>query len=409
MLRVLLVEDTEQKSEFIKTVIKQHTDADDYSIDVADDFITAKKCLLDVQYDIAIVDVQIPMRKGEGLDSIGGVKLIREIDGNIRIKRPRYIVGMSEFEQSISEVTADFSERVFGLIHYSRDSLVWKSQLAYTLKHARRSIASLRAETAPGAIVQTAILVVCALATPELEAVLKLPLNWVESVDEANCIVTYEAKISSPSGEHNIIAAAALEAGMAATAALCGKLIHVYRPQFICMTGIAGGMKAETNFGDVVFADFVWDYTNGKFAKEKGRIVFLPEPKVIDADALVKSQFLRLSQNSVLLKEIQTNWTGIEVKTDLKLVFGPMFCGTSVVAHENVTKDLRGMNRKLKGIDMESYSVFAAAKYAGKPEPIPIVIKGISDHADAKKGDAWHGYAAYTSATLLYEWAKRFL
>ena len=175
------------------------------------------------------------------------------------------------------------------------------------------------------------------------------------------------------------------------------------------MTGIAGGLKADTNFGDIVVADVVWDYTSGKFLEGEGADAFHAEPRIIDLDALAKSQLVRTSNVPGLVAKIAESWRGPKPDAPLKVAFGPMFCGSAVIASERYISLLRSMNRKIRAIDMESYGVSCAAKYSARPEPIALIVKSISDHADAAKNDDWHGYAAYTSAQFLLEWAKRFL
>jgi nucleoside phosphorylase len=64
-------------------------------------------------------------------------------------------------------------------------------------------------------------------------------------------------------------------------------------------------------------------------------------------------------------------------------------------------KSVREQHRKVIGIDMEAYAIFAAANDARKPQPSPIVLKSVADYADEGKRDDYHAFAAYTSSRAL--------
>jgi nucleoside phosphorylase len=105
---------------------------------------------------------------------------------------------------------------------------------------------------------------------------------------------------------------------------------------------------------------------------------------------------------------IKAKWKGVEIPGELKPHLGPLFTGALVVSNQAKVDELTFTHRKLKGIDMEAYAVFCAAKYADSPQPIAIAIKSISDCADEEKNDLWRRYAAYTSAAVLIEWIGRY-
>ena len=252
--------------------------------------------------------------------------------------------------------------------------------------------------------------VVCALES-ELEAVRALPCDW-QIVDRGDdCHTVWRGRLDTHSESHTIVATHALEPGMAAAAALCSKIISEFHPDYLAMTGIAGGIRGQTNLGDVVAADVVWDYTSGKIVQKGKNQIFLPEPRTIDLSAIVKGQLSRLVGTKDFLSGIKEKFREFATPPDhdLKVVFGPMFTGTSVIANAKFVEGLNDMHRKIKGIDMEAYSVACAAKYAGDRSPTVIILKSVSDFADPDKNDDFHKYASFTSARVLYEWAIRFL
>lgn len=403
-INILCVEDSPAKARVVEDVLTQIVGIGTGNIDYAQDLVSAKRLLAQKAYDLAIVDIQFPTRFGSAPERLAGIRLLEEIDSNRTLNRPSYIIGLTEFDDCIESANEFFNSRTFDVVRYSIESSDWRNQLTYLVRHVQRAV-----DLAETSTKNIALAIVCALRSPELSAVLSLPIEWKRCENTSDCIEVYEGTIESSSGLHTVICASAMEPGMAASASLCTMLVERYRPRILAMTGIAGGIEGESNFGDIVVADVVWDYTSGKYIEEDDKkIRFLAEPRTIDADALIKSQMLRTATSEVL-KEIKARYSKKRPDVDLKAHFGPMFCGNAVVATKDMVRSLSDMNRKIRAIDMESYSVFCSAKYSARPEPLVIVAKSISDHANAAKNDDWHEYASYTSASLLCEWAKRFL
>ena len=77
------------------------------------------------------------------------------------------------------------------------------------------------------------------------------------------------------------------------------------------------------------------------------------------------------------------------------------------MASSETAKFVESQNRKVLGIEMEAYGVFCAAKEVSKPRPEVFVLKSIVDFANAEKVDAYHGYAAFTSARVLRIFVER--
>ena len=61
------------------------------------------------------------------------------------------------------------------------------------------------------------------------------------------------------------------------------------------------------------------------------------------------------------------------------------------------------------GIDMEAYSIFAAAAESILPPPKALVLKSVVDFADPDKNDEFRDYASFTSVRALQEFASRYI
>ena len=407
-LKVLLVEDTLEKINVLKECISGCLAAAQIRFDICveEDVVGARRMLRSDRYDLVVMDIQLPLRKGQIPERYAGASFVGEVHRSDLYIIPGCCVGFTEFEDGEAWIRESSGDHLFDIVAYSRSSDVWRGRLSGLMgtvvkRYQDRYVKPKNA---------VSLAVVCALES-ELEAVRALPCDW-QIVDRGDdCHTVWRGRLDTHSESHTIVATHALEPGMAAAAALCSKIISEFHPDYLAMTGIAGGIRGQTNLGDVVAADVVWDYTSGKIVQKGKNQIFLPEPRTIDLSAIVKGQLSRLVGTKDFLSGIKEKFREFATPPDhdLKVVFGPMFTGTSVIANAKFVEGLNDMHRKIKGIDMEAYSVACAAKYAGDRSPTVIILKSVSDFADPDKNDDFHKYASFTSARVLYEWAIRFL
>lgn len=194
-----------------------------------------------------------------------------------------------------------------------------------------------------------------------------------------------------------VVAAQQEEMGMTAAATLSMKLIERYRPMYLIMPGIAAGTGEEKPedqlYGDVVLADAVWNYSNGKFVSPEeadirfGEVGFLPRPTFVNIDEKLFPYF----QKAVETDEHQCH-----------VHVGHMASGSTVVANRLILeKQIHSQYKETKALEMESYGVAYAALHCTEPRPYPIIAKSICDFADARKSDQYQKFAAYTSCEFL--------
>ena len=189
--------------------------------------------------------------------------------------------------------------------------------------------------------------------------------------------------------------------GMSSASTLTTKMIAHFKPKFTIMVGIAAGIGGGKNYGDIIIPSEIWNYSGGKYVSndENNLLAFIPDPKNIQLDPKLREQF---SQDfSHILFEIKKNWDNHPLY-DLKIISGPLACGSAVVANTDIVKTLiTNHSRKTVGLDMESYGVFYATLNSYGEKVLPICIKSICDFADAGKSDDHQKYAAYTSAMFM--------
>ena len=102
----------------------------------------------------------------------------------------------------------------------------------------------------------------------EHEAVYRM-YDWESRFYEGDDQEYLEAEMPKDGHTVKVVAAQQDEMGMTSAAALSMKLIQRFRPVYLIMPGIAAGAGEEHPedqiYGDVVLADAVWNYSNGKF------------------------------------------------------------------------------------------------------------------------------------------------
>ena len=228
----------------------------------------------------------------------------------------------------------------------------------------------------------------------ESSAVMRM-YDWEEVTFEGDAQVYYRANVTKNSLP--VYAARQDEMGMTASATLTMKLIEHFRPKYVIMPGIAAGTLEESGdkqmFGDVVLANMVWNYSNGKYVPKDiasivfGEVGFLPRPTSIAVDPSLIPYFEKAVTSP-------NNETHVHI--------GAMASGSAVVANKAILdKQIRGQFDETKGLEMEGYGVAYAAAHATEPRPKAIIAKSVCDFADSRKSDKYQKFAAYTSCEFV--------
>jgi nucleoside phosphorylase len=402
-MKVLLVEDDSEKLRLVATVIHKIS-AGGIEIETAHNAAQAKKALSTTQYDVMILDVSLPAAADALASPKGGLDLLRAVVRTDRYLKPREIIGLTAYANLLDEVGHSFSNQLWTLVHFDRSSEEWSSQMTQKIRYL---MGAAQSGSVPEYNAELCILT--ALYDPELKAVLRLPWSWKELEFPNDATQYWEGHYQRNGETHRVVASCATKMGMPNAATLAMKMIHSFRPKYLSMVGIAAGVRGTCSLGDVIAADPCWDWGSGKFKDVDGAAVFEAAPEQLGLDSFVKSKLKGMSQDSSRLEEVRSRWPGDGVNTVLRLHVGPLASGAAVLSDQEHTGLIKQQHRKLMGIDMEAYSIFAAAVDASRPQPTPFVIKGVVDFADKHKGDSYQAYASYASASVLQLFVENYL
>ncbi|MFF7166434.1 5'-methylthioadenosine/S-adenosylhomocysteine nucleosidase [Streptomyces sp. NPDC008086] len=161
------------------------------------------------------------------------------------------------------------------------------------------------------------------------------------------------------------VAIAELGMGAERAAALTTQLINWLHPEAVFFIGVAGSLKDDVGIGDVVVGTQVYEIHGGKQTPEG----FLVRPK-----ALPGSHALEQAARSAV-----RDMPGVRAH------FMPIATGDVVLAdaESEIAAFLRRSYNDAGAIEMEGSGALRAAHLNGQLDA--LVIRGISDHADAGK------------------------
>lgn len=398
-MKVLLVEDNATKLREVYRVIEEAGDRKDLHIDTADSFITALRMLEENVYGLLILDLVIPIRKGELPDDRGGVRILEEILSDGKCNKPAHVVCLTAYKEPAAAAGKTLS--IAHVVIYDETIASWMSILKQTVKYVikRGESESVRENEH-----LCDLLVITSSPHVELNAVLSLPSKLAPEYNRKDELHYYIGNWQrSTTTVMDVVACAAPTMGMTAACATAFKAISTWRPRFIAMCGIAAGTSKDCTYGDILVAQSAFDYGSGKIVEgEHGARSFIPSPQQLDIDAGLHSLLQQWEREQKRMDAIIESWTG-ERHAKPRLKTGVFASGAAVVQSAGLVHEILSGSRKVVGLEMEAYGVFQAAYLSQIPKPRVLIAKSISDFADQGKSDDWQKFAAFTSARFVYE------
>lgn len=399
MMKILVVHDrisvAEKISESCSKICK-------CSVEFAEDARTARQKLQNCHYDLLILDLTIPHRKGQTIDYAQASNLISDIYSDEEYP-PADIIGVTNDEKAYKAIyNGDLKDNKILKVVFEKDGDDWLSSITQTISYLQRTAESrIRARSAHYEI---DVLLISAMDEEFI------PLNeTLELTDEKGLSHVYNFIFNdSLNTVRRGIAASVGKQGQEASASFSQSLISRYRPKLVVMVGICGGVKERVDLGDAVVFESVVNWDAGKYREASGApdgkqppawLYARPEPVSMDGSKV--HDFVRtLTRDWTDEKEkiVKFAASGSQGKSkDFKLHLKTAASGSSVVAAEEIVQRIRGLNDNVHAVDMESYGLYLAASRTLVAKPNFVCVKGVSDFCDAKKADDYHVAAAWAS------------
>lgn len=404
-MKVLILDDENSKAMKVKELLEKKCSMSSTCVDIVPSISDAVGKMVTTHYDLLITDMRIPSTYGSLVMEDGGVKVIQIIQNDSRILAPRNITVLTAHEELQEKYKEDVKRKSFDIIVFNDSSEEWKEKISDKIAYLQR------VETSPGPQRKYLYDIAILTSVPREQRAVRELGNWKRVSIEGDSTIYYESEWQNEGSTVSIVATTLPQMGMVAAATVSMKLITNFAPRYIIMPGIAGGVKSEYEFGDVIVPSEVKDYCSGKYttpnnqkeseeAKKNPLKFFVPTASSIptDQDVLNKA----LDNYDVELQRIYKSWPGHDKYKVPNIRSGYMASGDSVVQNNEVVKMMITNHlRQADGLDMEAYGMYYAARQSLSPKPIPICMKSISDFADKEKSDEHQDYAAYVSANFM--------
>jgi nucleoside phosphorylase len=399
MLKILIVDDESSKIGRIMNVLKEFSDLKEDDIIVSLGLDDARKNLYLNEFDLLILDIQLPKSIGGDVNKDGGITLLNDIKVIDNMKKPLHIIGITS--QGIEEYGEVFQENTWTIIECNQSEF-WKTQLRNKIGYIMKFKKQFKQREEQKKY-EYDIAIITAVPVEHEMVQRIIPARWENMRVKGDPTEYLVGNLVSKSGINlKLVTGTLLQMGMPAASVLSMKLIENFRPKYLIMVGIAAGNKGQgLNLGDIVVASEAWDYGSGKLKEnEELDYIFQPAPQQIELDIEIKEK-LRKNFN-LELQVIKDKFMGNTPSHSLNVYLGPMASGAAVIQSEKyVNEMILSHNRKLLALEMETYGVYLAAKNSSLPRPKAISIKSVCDFADSEKGDDFQRYAAYTSCSFL--------
>jgi nucleoside phosphorylase len=262
---------------------------------------------------------------------------------------------------------------------------------------------------------------------------LKHFINFPENEIIRTETIEYHVGYLKNKREIKVIAGIPRATGMVDAAILASLMVEIFKPKFLLMSGVCGGISS-LNFGDIVVGKQIFMFQKGKISDgveaqdsegnkrleifdEDGKVVDMSrlfdfngkqvsvsiekfeieQDSIIDLNPLVDSKIERRREEAetVINKEIAA------FGNEISIVMAPIACSTMVINKRGYFEDwIKPIHRKTVAVEMESYGVARACKFANNGKTIPIIFKSIMDNMK-EKTDTAKRLAANTSARFM--------
>lgn len=400
-MNIILIEDTNEKAKAIAQLLNEINS--NINIDLCQNANDAKKLLQNKEYDIAILDLFIPKFLGQDPNPDGGYTLLTEILDSGYYTRPKKIICLTEHKNIFNDYKDIIIDELVTVHQFSYQNDKWKDILKKEVE---------RTELTPRVIPKSYdsdFLVICALKDPELQALLDLRYEWNDPELFENTSIIHSGIINIHEKKFSINATYQDRMGSINTAIITTKLINKFRPKYVIMIGICAGDKSCTKFGDIILANPTINCDSGKWQIINKERVFSHDPHHIPTTTKLKGLIDLLSNKKIDIFNIHENYRADKPDNIPTIKIGSIACGSSVISDGSLYEEIKEkQGRKILGLDMESYGLYAACDLAYDPKPEYCCIKSVSDFADENKENRYQKYAAYTSANIFDLLIKKF-
>lgn len=408
-MNILILDDSAEKIGALTKLIQEKDENHQIVIDYSLDLSGGRSKLTKSYFDLLILDLNMPEQIGDVPSFRAGADFVDEIIDTNRIRKPTDIIILTAFDESVKVFKEKIEHAGFLVLQYNPTETTWRDSLSSRIEY----LLCCRNQWMIKPCLPECDVAIITAVPVETASILSIGYTWETFALENDPSVYRRATIDSPK-PISIVHVQLPEMGMPAAATIATKLILQFHPKYLIMPGIAAGIDDHLNYGDIIIATDIWNYSSGKYkeimaADGSETVDLLPDSKHIPLDSTMR-ELLAGEDYTSLLEQIKGSFSEINTPTKLSISFGPIACGSAVVSSDKIIVDqILAHSRKTIGLDMESYGICIATQSTTSSSVIPLIIKSVSDKGDNSKSDEYQRYAAFTSAQFVKNLIERIL
>lgn len=396
-MRILVVHDREDAREEVCAVCRETVPG--ATVEIATDYVTARQQLTSSLFDIAVVDLTLPHRSGGAPSYEKAADLLREVLELDDINAPGDVIGITHDAGALSMISVDIGQHLMAVIPETGNT-DWRKLLADRLRyvgrarHARARSISQHFETD-----------VCILTALDKERAPYRELFELRPEPAVSGAERFDF-VDRLGEDRSAVVLSIGRAGQPRAAAQAQILLSVFRPKFLLMSGICGGVKGKAKFGDIVFFESVIDWDYGKWKTPKNKVATFhsrPDPLSMRDQPCHQSLRKFISEGGPDIAEIHQRVRAAYpfVKRAPEVLMGPCASGSAVIGNQEIIGRIANLNDSIVGVDMEAYGLYAARSVTNVVRPQALCVKAVSDHCDGSKTDRWHLPSSLISAEVV--------
>lgn len=386
MITALIVDDSPDKHRAISEALKKH----ECHITVVENVANAKKELAKKCFDLAIIDLALPIWQDGEIIKNAGVDLIREVSEMSWYFFPKSVLAITQHEEYLCSASS-LNELGVILYKYEADKDIQEQLKPYIQKSIKNN---------EQFAYDYDICIIGALRK-EIEPLTNMFDQCIKCDDFSYQNFYFEKAIIQDGDNQLKIALVTLpRMGLVNSTAITMRSINLLRPKLVIMPGICAGIKTEVNIGDIIIAETCWEWQVGKVTTDD----FKSEVYQIQIDDYSKGLL-----HTDVSYEINKFWRTFEEprpQEKTKILSGAIVSGSSVISNQEKIREITQQHRKLLGLEMEIFGVYTACMQ-GWPRPKFFAAKAVCDYGDNEKHDNYQNYCANISANYIFNIIKK--
>lgn len=406
MLRLIIVHDRDQVVSRIQELISKMNVNIEHIV-VCEDTTHAEAILSAENFDLMIMDLTVPRRKGFDTPSIANAEeFLQQVYDYGDLNAPGDVIGISCELEALTSLRDDLGPHFMVMIE-EKDDDIWLNQLAdrikYTVKSARSRFTAMSSTNYKDVLIITAI---------DEEFAPYHDLFELHSSEQFPGV--FEFIFNDKAGTaRSGVAFSIGNSGQASAASRTQSLVSWYRPKLALMSGFCGGIKGKVEIGDLCCFRSVtaWDYgkwSEGENESSDRRLDnFLPRSRPIsvtdtELDLIWRGLVLDgLAFDDADWRRMTDTWPSPLAETQLRVKSGSAASGSAVVGSRRIASQISQRDGSILVVDMESYGFYEACQNTFVKKPKFLCIKSVADFCDAEKDDQFHAGASFYSSVAV--------